>query len=147
VIAGAFRDALGVELKTPFPRMSHAEAMAKYKSDKPDLRTPEHPWAFCWITEFPLFHWNDKEKRWDPEHHPFTAPHPDDVGLLATDPGKMRSRAYDLVFNGLELGSGSIRIHDPNVQRQLLRAIGLPDAQIEDRFGFLLKALSYGAPP
>ena len=146
VIAHAFTEA-GITLKTPFPRISHAEAKAKYQSDKPDLRTPEQPWAFCWITEFPLFQWNAEEKRWDSEHHPFTAPHPDDVPELESDPGHMRSRAYDLVLNGTELGSGSIRINNAELQHKILRMIGLDDATIEQRFGFLLKAFRFGAPP
>jgi aspartyl-tRNA synthetase len=147
LLSHAFSEALGLTLRTPFPRLSHAEAKSRYQSDKPDLRTPEQPWAFCWVTEFPLFQWNAEEKRWDSEHHPFTAPHPDDLPKLESDPGHMRSRAYDLVLNGVELGSGSIRIHDAALQQQILRMIGLDDATIEERFGFLLKAFRFGAPP
>ena len=146
VIAHAFAEA-GITLATPFPRISHAEAKSKYQSDKPDLRTPSLPWAFCWVTEFPLFQWNAEEKRWDSEHHPFTSPHPDDVPKLESDPGHMRSRAYDLVLNGTELGSGSIRINNADLQHKILNMIGLDDVTIEQRFGFLLKAFRYGAPP
>jgi aspartyl-tRNA synthetase len=147
VMARAFREALGVTLATPFPRLRHAEALQRYQSDKPNLRTEAHPWAFCWVTEFPLFHWNAEAKRWEAEHHPFTAPHPDDVATLAADPGQARSRAYDLVLNGTELGSGSIRIHQAALQQQIFQLLGLDAATIEERFGFLLKAFSYGAPP
>ena len=146
VLAHAFAE-MGITLTTPFPRISHAEAKATYQSDKPDLRASERPWAFCWITEFPLFQWNVEEKRWDSEHHPFTAPHPDDVPKLESDPGHMRSRAYDLVLNGTELGSGSIRINDAGLQHKILRMLGLDDATIESRFGFLLRAFRFGAPP
>ena len=147
VLAHAFTAELGIELAIPFPRMTHQEAMGQHHSDKPNIRTPERPWGFLWVTDFPLFHWNAEEKRWEPEHHPFTAPHPEDLAKLDRDPGHVRSRAYDLVLNGLELGSGSIRIHDPAMQRDMLRRIGLGDDVIEQRFGFLLKALSFGAPP
>lgn len=147
VVAAAFAEALGVELPVPFPRMTHREAMARHHTDKPDLHSAERPWAFVWITDFPLFDWNEDEHRWEPAHHPFTAPNPEDLPTLQTDPGQVRSRAYDLVLNGVELGSGSIRIHDAALQRDLLRRIGLSDAVIEERFGFLLHALSLGAPP
>ncbi|MBI3088103.1 MAG: aspartate--tRNA ligase [Candidatus Omnitrophica bacterium] len=142
-----FKDVLGVELAVPFPRLTHREANAAYGSDKPDVHTDANPWGFCWVTEFPLFAWNKETKRWDAEHHPFTAPHPDDAGLLATDPGKARARAYDLVLNGTELGSGSIRIHQEPLQRQIFKVLGLSDEAVQERFGFLLQAFSYGAPP
>ena len=147
VVERVFRDELGVALTTPFPRLTHQEATQKYQSDKPDLRTPSNPWAFCWIIEFPLFHWDDQAKRWDAEHHPFTAPHPDDVAALEKEPGKVRARAYDLVLNGVELGSGSIRIHQEAMQRAVFNVLGLGEQVIQERFGFLLKAFSYGAPP
>ena len=147
VIGGVFQDELGITIPRPFPRISHAEAKATYQSDKPDLRTPENPWAFCWITEFPLFSWNEDTKRWDAEHHPFTAPHPDDVSKLASDPGTIRSRAYDLVLNGMELGSGSIRIHQAPLQQEIFKVLGLNEQTVQERFGFLLQAFAYGAPP
>ncbi|MEA2154535.1 MAG: aspartyl-tRNA synthetase, partial [Solirubrobacteraceae bacterium] len=87
--------------------------------------------------------WNDDERRWDPLHHPFTAP----LGDLDGDPGALRSRAYDLVVDGWELGGGSIRNHDPDVQRKVFEAIGMDEAEAEQRFGFLLEALRFGAPP
>ena len=147
VLGGVFQDELSIPLPRPFPRMTHAEAKAKYQSDKPDLRTPEHPWAFCWVTEFPLFAWNAETKRWDAEHHPFTAPHPDDIEKLRSDPGTIRSRAYDLVLNGMELGSGSIRIHQAPLQQEVFHVLGLNEQTVQERFGFLLKAFGYGAPP
>ena len=146
-ISRVFQDVLHITLTTPFPRLSHRDAMARYKSDKPDLRTPEQPWAFCWVTEFPLFKWDEQAKRWDAEHHPFTAPHPDDISRLTQDPGSVRSRAYDLVLNGMELGSGSIRIYQAPLQRQIFDLLGLSEETIKERFGFLLQAFAYGAPP
>jgi aspartyl-tRNA synthetase len=108
---------------------------------------PEGAWAPVWVEEFPLVGWNADEGRWDPLHHPFTAPHPDDVGLIATDAGSVRSLAYDVVLNGLEIGGGSIRIHDQAVQAAVFDAIGIGPDDAEDRFGFLLRALRLGAPP
>lgn len=104
-----------------------------------------HRWA--WITEFPLFEPEPGTGRTLPARHPFTAPLPDDVPLLESTPLAVRARAYDLVYNGSEIGSGSIRIHDPELQRRVFRAFGLSDAEAEGRFGFLLEALRYGAPP
>ena len=101
-----------------------------------------------WVVDFPLFGWSEAEGRWDPLHHPFTAPRMADDGPLSlADPGAVRSRAYDLVVDGWELGGGSIRINDPDVQRQVLEAIGIGPQDAQARFGFLLDALRYGAPP
>jgi aspartyl-tRNA synthetase len=96
-----------------------------------------------WVTEFPAFEWNDEEKRWDAAHHPFTSP----SGDLDADPGTWRSRAYDVVFDGWELGSGSIRISDPAIQQKVFDVIGIGPEEAQKRFGFLLQALTYGAPP
>ncbi len=147
VVSRVFQDELGIALPTPFPRMSYQQAQAQHHTDKPDLRTSPEQWAFCWVTEFPLFHWDADAKRWDAEHHPFTAPHPDDVPLITQDPGKVRSRAYDLVLNGMELGSGSIRIHEGPLQQTIFKTLGLSEELIQERFGFLIQAFSYGAPP
>ncbi|MEJ7875430.1 MAG: aspartate--tRNA ligase, partial [Solirubrobacterales bacterium] len=100
--------------------------------------------AFCWIVDWPLFGWSSEAKRWDPLHHPFTAP---DGELDPADPGAARAQAYDIVWNGQELGGGSIRISDPVVQKRAFEAIGISDGEAEARFGFLLEALRYGAPP
>jgi aspartyl-tRNA synthetase len=97
-----------------------------------------------WIVDWPLFGWNDEEKRWDPQNHPFTSPAGD---LDPNDPGTARAKAYDVVWNGWEIGGGSIRINDPDLQRKVFTAIGIDEAQAEERFGFLLEALRYGAPP
>jgi aspartyl-tRNA synthetase len=95
-----------------------------------------------WIVDFPMFEWNPQEERWDPLHHPFTAP----VGDL-DDPGSLRSRGYDLVLDGFEIGGGSIRSHRLDVQRRVFELIGISDREAQERFGFLLEALRYGAPP
>jgi aspartyl-tRNA synthetase len=100
-----------------------------------------------WVLGFPLVEWNPDEKRWDSVHHPFTAPHAEDADLIGTDPGAVRSHAYDLTLNGTEILGGSIRIHDATLQRRVLELIGLEKVQIDERFGFLLEALAYGAPP
>jgi aspartyl-tRNA synthetase len=99
-----------------------------------------------WIVDFPMFEWNEGESRWDPLHHPFTSPAPDDDAAL-DDPARLRSRAYDLVLDGFEIGGGSIRIHRADVQRRVLELLGIGPEEAEARFGFLLDALRYGAPP
>jgi aspartyl-tRNA synthetase len=104
---------------------------------------PEDRHDLVWITDFPMFGWNEDEQRWDALHHPFTAP----SGDLDADPGTWRSRAYDLVWNGTEIGGGSIRINTPDVQRKVFAALGLGEDEARERFGFLLDALAYGAPP
>ncbi len=102
---------------------------------------------FVWITDFPLVEYDDKEKRYQALHHPFTAPREEDIDKLAQDPGAVYSRAYDLVLNGNEIGGGSIRIHDSEVQMQVLKALSISEEEAEEKFGFLLKSLQYGAPP
>ncbi len=101
---------------------------------------------FVWVVDFPLFE-EDAEGRPVPTHHPFTAPHPDDLELLESEPLRVRSRAYDLVLNGEEIGGGSIRIHDAEVQRRVFAVLGISEAEAREKFGFLLDALSFGAPP
>ena len=108
---------------------------------------PEGAWAPLWVVDFPLVAWNEGEGRWDSVHHPFTAPRPQDLGRLEDDPGSVLSQAYDVVVNGLEIGGGSIRIHDPEVQARVFGVIGMDAEEAEARFGFLLRALRLGAPP
>ena len=103
--------------------------------------------AFAFITDFPLFEWNREENRWDSLHHPFTSLNEEDLPLLDTAPDKARSRAYDMVCNGFELSSGSIRIHDGQLQARIFRLLGYTDAEIQERFGHLLRAFEYGVPP
>jgi len=107
----------------------------------------ENQLAFNWVIDFPLFHYDKQEDRYDSVHHPFTAPEPDDLHLLEEDPLSMRSEGYDLVLNGVELGGGSIRIHDYKVQQKIFRHLKISEEEAEEKFGFLLTALKYGAPP
>jgi aspartyl-tRNA synthetase len=100
-----------------------------------------------WIVDFPLFEWNEDEKRYDSLHHPFTSPVEDDMGKLDTDPANIRSQAYDIVVNGSEIGGGSVRIHNPQVQQKVFDLLNISREQAQQRFGFFLKALEYGAPP
>jgi aspartyl-tRNA synthetase len=104
-------------------------------------------WRFVWVIEAPLVEWNADEARWDPVHHPFTMPDPAWAEDLERSPGQVTSRAYDLVLNGVELGGGSIRIHRADLQRRVLALLGIDDAEARQKFGFLLDALEYGAPP
>ena len=104
-------------------------------------------WAPLWVVEFPAFEWDEKDNRWVFLHHPFTAPRVDSVAELEKDPGGIRSRAYDMVLNGTELGGGSIRIHDQDMQAAVFRMLGISDADARMKFGFLLDALKSGCPP
>jgi aspartyl-tRNA synthetase len=103
--------------------------------------------CFAWIVDFPLVEWNEDEQRWDAVHHPFTAPKDEDMHLLATDPGKVRAKAYDLILNGYEAGGGSIRIHRRDVQQQIFSLLGISEEQAQAQFGHMLEAFEYGAPP
>ncbi len=144
-----FKEVKGMDLKTPFRRITHKEAMEKYKCDKPDLR-PEtkEEFAFVWVVDFPLFKYNTEEKRWDSEHHPFTSVRDGDMKYLESgECDKAVSRSYDLVLNGNEIGSGSVRIHKKDMQQKIFDIIGLNKEEAEKRFGFLLRAFEYGAPP
>lgn len=104
-------------------------------------------WAFVWVTDFPMFEYDEEEGRYQAMHHPFTNPRAEDLELLSTDPAAVKAQAYDLVVNGVELGGGSIRIHRPDVQDLVFRTLGLAAEEVHERFGFFLEALSYGTPP
>ncbi|MEK7516059.1 MAG: aspartate--tRNA ligase, partial [Patescibacteria group bacterium] len=135
--------------RTPFPRLSWKEAAEKYGTDKPDLRQDKNDpneISFAWVVDFPLFE-KDKEGKITSAHHPFTRPHPDDVGLLESDPLKVRALSYDVVMNQYELGSGSIRIHERALQNKIFEILGLSADEIQGRFGHMLEAFEYGAPP
>ena len=112
-----------------------------------DMGLVEGDWKLVWIEDFPLVEYDETEKRWQALHHPFTAPKPEHLDRLESDPGSVLSRAYDLVLNGTELGGGSIRIHRADVQARVLDVLGIGAAEAEEKFGFLLRALEYGAPP
>ena len=112
-----------------------------------DLGLVEQGWSFLWVTDFPMFEYDEREKRLTALHHPFTAPSTNDADELEANPGKMLSRAYDMVLNGTELGGGSIRIHTTEMQQRVLKLLGIDEQEAEEKFGFLLNALRYGCPP
>jgi len=125
------------------------ESLARLRNhlgDRLGLRDP-NVLAFCWVIDFPFVNWNEDEKRWDPSHHLFTSPIPDDIPLLDSDPGKARGQQYDMVLNGIEAGGGSIRIHDRALQEKVFKLIGLPPEVARQRFGHMLEAFEYGTPP
>jgi aspartyl-tRNA synthetase len=133
----------------PFPRMSWKEAMEKHKTDKPDLRKDKNDpneLSFMWIIDFPLFE-KDKEGKMTAAHHPFSRPNPEDEHMLDTDPYAVRSWCYDIVLNQYELGSGSIRINNSEMQKKIFRMLGLSDKKIDADFGHMLQAFEFGAPP
>jgi aspartyl-tRNA synthetase len=115
-------------------------------NDRHGLLDP-NDFRFLWVVDFPMFEWDEEEQRWVAAHHPFTSVHDEDLDKLLTDPARCRSKAYDLVLNGIELGSGSIRIHRRDVQSRVFEALGFSQEEARRRFGFLLDALEYGAPP
>jgi len=117
------------------------DGLRRHMADRLGL-IPEGRWNFLWITEFPIFEWNEDEGKWDAQHHPFTAPVSADL-----DPASARARAYDAVLNGLELGSGSIRIHDPEIQRKVFDTLGIAAVDAEEKFGHMLEAFRLGVPP
>ena len=112
-----------------------------------DLNLLKDKWAPVWIIDFPMFEYNNEEKRWESLHHPFTSPNTDDIESIKKDPGGAISRAYDLVMNGIELGGGSIRIHDAEMQKAVLGLLGIEKEEAQEKFGFLIDALSFGCPP
>jgi len=120
-------------------------AAQKY-ADKHKLLDPQN-FQFLWVTDFPMFEWDEDEQRWNAAHHPFTSVHDEDVDKLTSDPARCRAKSYDLVLNGTELGSGSIRIHRRDVQAKVFSALSFSEEEARQRFGFLLEALEYGAPP
>ena len=131
--------------------------LGKKYADKHKLFEPSGPggkytaadFKFLWVTDFPMYEWNEEHKTWDAAHHPFTSPHEDDIlsGRLVNDKGAVRALAYDIVLNGTELGSGSIRIPRKDVQAEIFRSLGMSDEEAKARFGFFLDALEYGTPP
>jgi len=133
--------------ETVFMACGHLRLHCAQKfNDRHKLLDPKN-FQFLWVVDFPMFEWDDEEKRWNAAHHPFTSVHDEDLDKLTADPARCRARSYDIVLNGMELGSGSIRIHRRDVQTQVFAALGMSDDEARSRFGFLLDALEYGAPP
>ncbi|MFA7662680.1 MAG: amino acid--tRNA ligase-related protein [Patescibacteria group bacterium] len=133
----------------PFEKLTYTEAMSKYHCDKPDLREDKknpNELAFCWVTDFPLFEKSESEGKFVSVHHPFTAPE-NDVDLDTKKPNEINSKAYDIVLNGYEIGGGSIRIHSSEIQHKVFEILGIGEAEIESRFGHILRAFEFGVPP
>jgi aspartyl-tRNA synthetase len=120
--------------------------LAQKYNDRHKLLDPTN-FKLLWVVDFPMFEWDEEEKRWNAAHHPFTSVHDEDLDKLTADPARCRAKSYDIVLNGTELGSGSIRIHRRDVQAKVFAALGFSDEEAKRRFGFLLEALEYGAPP
>jgi aspartyl-tRNA synthetase len=120
--------------------------LRKHIANKLNL-IPQGVFTFTWVVDFPLFEWDDEENRLVSVHHPFTHPKEEDLPLLDTDPLKVRARAYDLVLNGIEVGGGSIRIHRKDLQQKIFKLLSISEEEAEEKFGFLLNALEFGAPP
>jgi len=124
--------------------------MRTYHSDKPDIRKNKDDaseLAFCFVVDWPMFEWNKEEKRWDPQHHIFTAPKDADIPLLDNDPARVKSWQHDLVLNGLEVGGGSLRITDPKIQEKVFQLAGIPQEEGRSKFQHMLEAFEYGVPP
>lgn len=142
-----WKEVLNVDIQIPFQRISYEEAMSKYGSDSPDLRKNKddpNEFAFCWVIDFPAFEYSEEKKKYVAVHHPFTSP---DIESFKKDPKTAKAIAYDVVLNGSELGGGSIRIHNPDLQSEVFEFLGIKKEEQEDKFGFLLNALKFGAPP
>jgi aspartyl-tRNA synthetase len=147
-------EALGLEegglaliVAAPAPVAANALGALRLELAKTYKLIPEGKHAFLWVTEFPLLEWDGEANRFFAMHHPFTSPDPRDLDRLESDPGSVRARAYDVVMDGVELGGGSIRIHDTALQSRMFNLLGISEAEAEARFGFFLEALRYGAPP
>lgn len=141
----AFGEILGQDIKKPFLRISHKEAKEKYNTDKPDIGVGDY--RFLWVRDFPLFEYSEEEKAWKACHHPFTAPFKEDIPLLESDLSKVKAHAYDLILNGEEIASGSIRIHSSDLQKKIFQILNISEKEAQDKFGFLLRAFEFGAPP
>jgi aspartyl-tRNA synthetase len=134
------------EEKAEHDAAEEERAKKEKRVPRPFVVKPEH-FRLLWILDFPMFAYDDEEKRWVAIHHPFTSPMDEDLPYLESDPGRVRAKAYDLVLNGYEAGGGSVRIHRPDVQAQVFARLGMAPEEAHARFGFLLDALKSGAPP
>lgn len=134
----------------PFPRMTYQEALDKYQTDAPDIRKDKNDpnlLAFCWVVDFPMFEFSDTEKKIVALHHPFTRPNDEDIDSLAEKPLEAKAAAYDIVLNGSEIGGGSLRIFERELQHKVFEILGLSEKEIQDRFGHMLEAFTFSPPP
>ncbi len=131
----------------PWERTLKALGVLRTHLGQPLVQGKKDQWAFLWVREFPLFEWDPDHKRWAPRHHMFTMPNAEHLALLETDPGKVYAQLYDLVLSGNELGSGSIRIHRPDIQERVMQVVGLSREQAHEKFGFLIEAYKFASPP
>ncbi len=137
-------------MQKPFPILSFEQVMKKYGTDRPDIREEKDPdlLAFCWVVDFPAFEWSEAKEKWVAVHHPFTSLKKEDIKYLEKgELEKVRADQYDLVLNGFEIAGGSIRITDPDLQQKVFEALGHTQAEVEEKFGHLLEAFSFGVPP
>jgi len=145
MIKYVFKEVLDVDVKIPFKKISYSDAMKKYGNDRPDLRKElKEKFAFCWIVDFPMFEYSKEDKRYRAMHHPFTMP---DMKDFKKNKLKAKSLSYDIILNGVEIGGGSIRIHNTEIQQKVFDVLKISKKESEKQFGFLLNALKYGAPP
>jgi len=142
-----WKEILDIDIKTPFQRITYDESMKKYNNDSPDLRKnkdDKNEFAFCWVVDFPAFDFSKEEKKMVAIHHPFTHP---EMESFNKNPKTAKSIAYDIVLNGTEIGGGSIRIHKEDIQAKVFEVLGISKEEQREKFGFLLDALKFGAPP
>jgi aspartyl-tRNA synthetase len=153
LVAGAKRAEVGIAAKSRKEAVAISAAAGQFRLALGQKFAAKHgafdrrDFRFLWVTDFPMFEWDETEGRWNAAHHPFTSPHEEDMGILESDPGAARSLAYDVVLNGTELGSGSIRIHRQDIQSIIFKALGMSPDEQQARFGYFLEALQYGTPP
>ena len=153
IVAGSKRAEVGSDAKTRHEAQAIYAAAGQFRLALGQRFAAKHgafdrrDFRFLWVTDFPMFEWDDVEGRWNAAHHPFTSPHEEDMPILESDPGAARSLAYDVVLNGTELGSGSIRIHRQDIQSIIFKALGMSPEEQQARFGYFLEALQYGTPP
>ncbi len=142
-----WKEILNVDIQIPFQRISYDESMEKYGIDRPDLRKDKNnpnEYAFCWVVDFPSFEYSKEHERYTAVHHPFTHP---EMKSFNEDPKTAKAIAYDVVLNGTEIGGGSIRIHEADIQAKVFETLGIGEEEQQEKFGFLLDALKFGAPP
>jgi aspartyl-tRNA synthetase len=131
----------------PWEATLRALGVLRTQLGQPLVKDMGRDYRFLWVREFPLFEWDAEHRRWSPRHHMFTMPNPEHLGLLETDPGRVHAQLYDLVLNGHELGSGSVRIHRPDIQQRVMKVVGFSPEEMQEKFGFLIDAYRYASPP